>query len=42
VGTALLRYVIKLEPLASAAPEELVARLSPVVQHHLTGPLPGE
>lgn len=37
VGTALLRYVLRAEPLASADPEELVARLAPVVQHHLTG-----
>lgn len=40
VGTALLRYVIKIEPLASADPEALIARLSPVVQHHLTGDPP--
>ncbi|MFI8192935.1 TetR family transcriptional regulator [Streptomyces sp. NPDC085946] len=38
VGTALLRYVIKVEPLASADPEQIVARLAPVVQGHLTGP----
>ncbi|MYR43491.1 TetR family transcriptional regulator [Streptomyces sp. SID5910] len=38
VGCAMLRYVIKVEPLASADPEELVARLAPVVQGHLTGP----
>ncbi|MGW8381111.1 TetR family transcriptional regulator [Streptomyces sp. ODS28] len=37
VGSALLRYVIKVEPLASADPEELVRRLAPVVQHHLVG-----
>lgn len=37
VGSALLRYVIKLEPLASADTEELVGRLAPVVQHHLVG-----
>ncbi|MGH3313773.1 MAG: TetR family transcriptional regulator [Streptomyces sp.] len=37
VGTAMLRYVIKLEPLASMPPEELVERLGPVVQRHLTG-----
>ncbi|AYN40072.1 TetR/AcrR family transcriptional regulator [Streptomyces dangxiongensis] len=36
VGTAMLRYVIRLEPLASADLEQLVARLAPVVQHHLT------
>lgn len=38
VGCAVLRYVIKAEPLASADPEQLVARLAPVVQGHLTGP----
>lgn len=37
VGAALLRYVIRIEPLASEPVEELVARLAPVVQHHLTG-----
>ncbi|MGW1257047.1 TetR/AcrR family transcriptional regulator [Streptomyces sp. NPDC002513] len=38
VGVAMLRYVIKVEPLASAALEELVERLAPVVQGHLTHP----
>ncbi|MFH9419834.1 TetR family transcriptional regulator [Streptomyces sp. NPDC017529] len=38
VGTVMLRYVIKLEPLASADPERIVARVTPVVQQHLTGP----
>ncbi|MFJ6905265.1 TetR/AcrR family transcriptional regulator [Streptomyces griseoluteus] len=37
VGTAMLRYVIKVEPLASADLEWIVARLAPVVQGHLTG-----
>lgn len=37
VGTAVLRYVVRVEPLASADPEQLVRRLAPVVQHHLTG-----
>jgi hypothetical protein len=32
-----MRYVIRLEPLASADPEEIIARLAPVVQNHLTG-----
>ncbi|MFJ8826313.1 TetR family transcriptional regulator [Streptomyces sp. NPDC102467] len=36
VGTAMLRYVIKVEPLASADMEVLVARIAPVVQGHLT------
>ncbi|NGN68752.1 TetR/AcrR family transcriptional regulator [Streptomyces sp. A7024] len=40
VGTAMLRYIIKLEPIASAEVEELVQRLAPVVQHHLTGAAP--
>ncbi|MFE9443714.1 TetR family transcriptional regulator [Streptomyces sp. NPDC006602] len=38
VGTAMLRYVIKVEPLASADVEEIIARLAPVVQGHLTNP----
>ncbi|MHC5264520.1 TetR/AcrR family transcriptional regulator [Streptomyces sp. UC4497] len=38
VGTAMLRYVIKVEPLASADPEWIIARIAPVVQGHLVGP----
>lgn len=38
VGIAMLRYVIKVEPLASADPEQIIARVAPVVQAHLTGP----
>ncbi|MGW0330860.1 TetR/AcrR family transcriptional regulator [Streptomyces sp. NPDC003011] len=38
VGTAMLRYVIKVEPLASVDVEQIIARLAPVVQGHLTGP----
>ncbi|MEU6993107.1 TetR family transcriptional regulator [Streptomyces sp. NPDC046465] len=38
VGIAMLRYVIKVEPLASADAEQIVARVAPVVQGHLTGP----
>ncbi|MFI7318349.1 TetR family transcriptional regulator [Streptomyces venezuelae] len=37
VGIAMLRYVIQVEPLASADVEHLVARVAPVVQGHLTG-----
>ncbi|WP_326807818.1 MULTISPECIES: TetR family transcriptional regulator [unclassified Streptomyces] len=40
VGAMLLRYVIRIEPVASEPVAELVARLAPVVQHHLTGPRP--
>ncbi|MEV0324237.1 TetR family transcriptional regulator [Streptomyces sp. NPDC050658] len=38
VGTAMLRYVVQVEPLASADPEVIIARIAPVVQGHLTGP----
>ncbi|USQ82761.1 TetR family transcriptional regulator [Streptomyces phaeoluteigriseus] len=38
VGTAMLRYVIKVEPLASVDVEQIIARVAPVVQGHLTGP----
>ncbi|MEU6194140.1 TetR family transcriptional regulator [Streptomyces sp. NPDC047061] len=38
VGCAMLRYVIKVEPLASADLEQIVVRVAPVVQGHLTGP----
>jgi hypothetical protein len=37
VGVAMLRYVIKMEPLASADTERIVERVAPVVQGHLTG-----
>ncbi|MFK4145502.1 TetR family transcriptional regulator [Streptomyces sp. NPDC004065] len=38
VGCAMLRYVIKVEPLASADVEQIIARVAPVVQGHLTAP----
>ncbi|GGY94708.1 TetR family transcriptional regulator [Streptomyces olivaceoviridis] len=38
VGCAMLRYVIKVEPLASADLERIIARVAPVVQGHLTYP----
>ncbi|MET2716276.1 TetR family transcriptional regulator [Streptomyces harbinensis] len=41
VGTVLLRYVLRIPPLATTDPDTLVRQLAPVVQHHLTGaPLP--
>ncbi|MEV4036526.1 TetR/AcrR family transcriptional regulator [Streptomyces umbrinus] len=40
VGIAMLRYVIKVEPLASANPEQIIARVAPVIQAHLTNPEP--
>ncbi|WP_393079865.1 TetR family transcriptional regulator [Streptomyces sp. LN704] len=38
VGVAMLRYVIRVEPLASADLEAIIARVAPVVQGHLTLP----
>lgn len=37
VGTMLLRHVLQAEPVASADAEDLIRRLSSVVQFHLTG-----
>ena len=31
------RYVLRVEPLASAAPESIVAAVGPTVQRYLTG-----
>ena len=36
VGIAMLRYVVKVEPLASATAEELVAIAGPTIQRYLT------
>ncbi|MCX5170672.1 TetR/AcrR family transcriptional regulator [Streptomyces antibioticus] len=38
IGCVMLRYVIKVEPLASADVESIIERLAPVVQGHLTNP----
>ncbi|HEX6970104.1 MAG TPA: TetR family transcriptional regulator [Micromonosporaceae bacterium] len=40
-GLAVMRYIIKLEPLASAPAEAVVAALAPTLQHYLTGDLTG-
>ncbi|AZQ36529.1 TetR/AcrR family transcriptional regulator [Streptomyces cyaneochromogenes] len=37
VGVAMMRYVIKIEPIASADVEQIITRVAPVVQGHLTG-----
>lgn len=37
VGLAMARYVIKVQPLAGASPEALVAAYAPAVQRYLTG-----
>ncbi|MFD0316532.1 TetR/AcrR family transcriptional regulator [Streptomyces flavalbus] len=38
VGIMMIRYVIKAEPLASADIEQIIQRVAPVVQGHLTNP----
>jgi AcrR family transcriptional regulator len=40
-GLAMVRYVIKVEPVASAPPEQLVAAIGPSVQRYLMDELPG-
>jgi hypothetical protein len=39
VGLMMVRYVVRLEPLASAEPEDVVRLISPNVQRYLTGDL---
>lgn len=41
VGLAMARYIIKVEPLASAPRETLVATIGPTIQRYLTEPLDG-
>ncbi|SRR5712692_3442597 len=38
IGLAMLRYVVKVEPLASASRDEVVAWLGPTLQRYLTDP----
>ena len=40
VGLVVLRYVLAVEPLASASADELVATYAPTLQRYLSGPLP--
>jgi AcrR family transcriptional regulator len=37
VGIAVARYVVKVEPLASADPETVIAAVGPTIQRYLTG-----
>jgi AcrR family transcriptional regulator len=39
LGLALSRYVIKLEPVASADPADLAATIGPTLDRYLTGPI---
>ncbi|MER5963695.1 TetR family transcriptional regulator [Streptomyces sp. NPDC002057] len=36
IGIAIMRYVIQVEPMASADPEEIVAMVAPTLQRYLT------
>ncbi len=38
IGVAVLRYVLRVEPIASASPEDLVGWLTPALTHYLGGP----
>ena len=38
----MVRYVLRLEPLASADHPTIVAAMAPTVQRYLTGPLDGD
>jgi AcrR family transcriptional regulator len=40
IGMAMIRYVLKLEPLAGADPETVVAALAPTIRRYLLDPLP--
>lgn len=40
MGLALTRYVVRIEPLASASPDTVAAWVGPVLQRYLTGPAP--
>lgn len=39
VGIATMRYIARLEPLASTDLDTLVAAMAPAFQHYITGPL---
>jgi Tetracyclin repressor-like, C-terminal domain len=39
VGLGMVRYVLELEPLASADHATVVAAIAPTMQRYLTGPL---
>ena len=39
IGLIMARYVVRVEPLASADPETVVAAVAPTLQRYLTGPI---
>jgi AcrR family transcriptional regulator len=38
-GLAMVRYVLKLEPLASAPPDVVISAIAPTIQRYVAGPL---
>ena len=40
IGLILVRYVLRVEPLASMPAERVVATYAPTIQRYLSGPLP--
>ena len=42
MGLAMARFIVRMEPIASADPETLIAAYAPTIQRYLTGPLPGD
>jgi AcrR family transcriptional regulator len=40
-GLIMVRYIIKVEPLASTPPETIVRLIGPTIQRYLSDPLPG-
>jgi AcrR family transcriptional regulator len=40
IGLIVARYVVELEPVASASVDQVVADVAPTIQRYLTGPLP--
>lgn len=41
VGLMMVRYVVRLEPLASASPGDVVRMIAPTIQRYLTGDITG-
>jgi AcrR family transcriptional regulator len=39
-GIIMARYIVKVEPMASATPDVVAAHIGPTIQRYLTGPLP--
>jgi hypothetical protein len=35
MGVAMLRHVVRLDPVARATPDEIVALVAPVIEHYL-------